>query len=182
MTSNRRILVYVFGGLSLLMAGTFLLAPVGVWAWSGINYWTYDVDIFSGRIGYTRYLFFVPVGEKIEDSALTRALQPEDYAGTACDWHRVLTLSPGVQHSPHYGFHGAIAQIRQLEFVWEMGQFTPAARRATAKRVLEVWQKNKNDSAAGHYIWAVADVAFRSEANKRNTNETDLPTDKNSKF
>jgi len=174
MTSKRRIWLYVVG-LLLLMAGMFLLAPVGLWAWLGINYWTYEVDIFSGRIRYTRYLFFVTVRRKTEDSALTRALQPEDYAGTACEWRRVLTHSPGVGGCVRYAYGAGIAQIRQLEVVWEMGQFTPAARRATAKRVLELWQKNKNDSAADHYISAVADVAFRSEANKRNTNETDLP-------
>jgi hypothetical protein len=175
MTPKCRIWLYVFGGLSLLMVGVFLVAPVAFWTWSAINYWTYDADIFSGRIRYTRYFFFVPVRQKIEDSALTRALQAEDYPGTASEWRRVLTLSPGVGYSPHYAFHAAIAQIRELELVWEMGQFTPAARRATAKRVLELWQKEKNDGAADHYIRAVADLAFRSDANKRCTNETDLP-------
>lgn len=175
MTSKGRIWLYVFGGLSLLMAAVLLLAPVGFWTWSRINYWTYEVDIFSGRIRYTRYLFFVPVRQKIEDSALTRALQAEDYPETASEWRRVLTLSPGVRHCPHYAFHGAIAQIRELELVWEMDQFTPAAHRATAKRVLELWQKKKNDSSADAYIRTVANPAFCSDANKRSTNETDLP-------
>jgi len=182
MTSKRKILVYVFGGLSLLMAGAFLLPQVGFWTWSPINCWTYEVDIFSGRIRYTRYFFFVAVRRYVDDSALTRALQAEDYPGTASEWRRVLTLSPGVRHSPHYAFHAAIAQIRELELVWEIGQFTPAARRATVKRVLELWQKEKDDGAADDYIRRVADLAFRSDANKRSTNETDLPTNKNSKF
>ena len=175
MTSKRRILVYVFGGLSLLMAGALLLPQVDFWTWSPINCWTYEVDIFSGRICYTRYFFFVPVRRKVEDSALTRALQAEDYAGTACEWRRVLTHSPGVGLYVHYAFHGAIAQIRQLELVWEMGQFTPAARRATAKRVLELWQTGKNDGAADEYIWTVVKLPFHSDADKRSTNETDLP-------
>jgi len=175
MTSKRRIWLYVFGGLPLLTVGVLLLALVGFWAWSAINYWTYEVDILSGRIRYTRYLFFVPIRQKIEDSALTCALQVEDYPGTTCEWRRVPTHSRGVRYSPHYAFHGAIAQIRELELVWEMGQFTPAARRATAKRVLELWQKENDDSAAHDYIRTVADLAFRSDADKRSTNETDLP-------
>ena len=88
---------------------------VGLFPWSGLNCWGNDIDIHSGRTRYTRYLFWTPVTRSVHDSSLTGALPPEDLVGRSADWHPVVTLSPGLRHSPHYRFDGAIHQYRELE-------------------------------------------------------------------
>ena len=89
-----------------------VLSLFGLFPWSGLNCWQNDIDITSGRIRQTRYLLWVPVQRSVWDSALTRAVPPTVVAGSRPDWHAVVTLSPGLHHSPHYRFHGAIHQIQ----------------------------------------------------------------------
>ena len=166
----------------MVAAGAFLLAvplvlsQVGFFPWSPINCWHYEVDIHSGRIRYTRYLAFVPVSQRTDESAVSRVLHTEDFQYSYPDWRRAVTLSPGVRNSPHYIFHSAIAQIRELELLWHAGNFTPAARRSSAKRVIELWQEGQNDDAAKSYLRTISDLAFRSDSELRSTNENDLPT------
>jgi len=119
-------------------------------------------------------MFFVPTRTKIEPSALSAALQPSDFQ-TPPEWKRVTTFSPGRQISPHFIFHSAMHQIRELELNWEPGRFTPAAQRASAKRVLKLWQQGQTDDAADAYIRALDEVAFRSESRGTTTEEKDLP-------
>ena len=157
------------------LALPFLLSLAGLLPWSPINCWHYEVDIQSGRMRYTRYLAFVPISQRIDESALSRALQPDDLRDSQPDWRRALTLSPGVRNSPHYVFHSSIAQIRELEMVWQAGEFTPAAQRSSAKRVLELWQKGHSDNAAEPYLRAISDLASRSDSEHKSTDERDLP-------
>ncbi len=105
------------------------LSMLGRFPWSGVNCWQDDIDITSGRIRQTRYLLWIPVQRFVRDSALTKAARPEAATLSGPDWHPVVTLSPGLRHSPHYAFHGATDQIRELEFCWECGKMTPAARK-----------------------------------------------------
>jgi hypothetical protein len=141
------------------------LSLFGLFPWSGLNSWRYDIDINSGRIRYTRHFFWIEVTSSIRDSILTKALSPEDLSGRLLDWHPVTTLSPGQHYSPHHRFHGAIFQIRELESCWETGKMTPTARRVMARQVLQLWQENLSDHRAGDYIQAV--WAKAGEAEKR---------------
>jgi hypothetical protein len=176
MKSKRRAIRWIVGVGACLLTVPFLLSLVGLLPWSPINCWHYEVDIHSGQIRYTRYLAFIPITQRIEDSALSRALRPEDLRYPLPDWRRALTFSPGVRNSPHYIFHSAIAQIRELEIIWQAGDFTPAARRSSAKRVLELWQEGQSDDAAKPYLRAISDIAFRSDSEQKSTDERDLPT------
>ena len=167
--------LFLWGALVIASVPILLLAAslVGLLPWSPVNGWHYDMDIASGRIRYTRYLFWVPWRQVIEDSALTKALRPEDLADVQADWHRVQTFSPGVSHSPHYHFHSATAQIRELEIAWTLAEFTPAARRTSAKRVLQLWQLAGRDNGARDYLRTLGGLA-RTNAQPR-IEETDLP-------
>ena len=176
MKSKRKIARWIVGVGACLLAVPFLLSLVGLLPWSPINCWHYEVDIHSGRIRYTRYFAFVPISQRIDESTLSRALQPEDLRDSHPDWRRALTLSPGVRNSPHYIFHSAIAQIRELEVVWQAGEFTVAAQRSSAKRVLELWQEGQSDDAAKPYLCAISDLAFRSDSEHKSIDEKDLPT------
>ena len=176
MKSKRKVIRWIVGVGAFLLAAPFLLSLVGFLPWSPINCWHYEVDIHSGRIRYTRYLAFVPISQRIDESALSRALHPDDLRDSHPDWRRALTLSPGVRHSPHYIFHSAIVQIQELDMVWQAGGFTPAAKRSSAKRVLALWQEGQSDDAAKPYLRAISDLAFRSDTEQKSTDEEDLPT------
>jgi hypothetical protein len=104
---GRTILRYM---LMVIAIPPLLLTPslFGLFPRSGLNSWRDDIDINSGRIRYTRHLFWTEVTSSIRDSVLPKALSPEDLFGRPVDWHPVTTLSPGQHYSPHHRFHGAI--------------------------------------------------------------------------
>jgi hypothetical protein len=149
------------GLLLLLLCASLCLSSMGFFPWSRLNCWQYDVDIQSGRMRCTRHLLFLPIKQSVEDSALSKLIESADVKPSP-DWHSVMTLSPNVHHSPHYAFHGAMSQFGQLERVWNMGGFTPEVRKAAAKAVLELWQKNGSYFEATRYLNAVVELAAAS--------------------
>lgn len=174
MNSKRRLLVWLAGLFALLLWLSWLLPALGFLTWSPINCWGYDVDICSGRIRYTRYFAFVAVARRVQSSALSDALEAEDFQGCRTEWRRVLTFSPGVRHSPHYVFHGAIHQIHELESTWELG-FTLEARRASALRVLDLWREGDCDDAARDYLRELFEIAYSAYDLGHKTDVADLP-------
>jgi hypothetical protein len=158
--------------LALVLLG---LSCTGFLPWSRLNCWSYDVDINSGRIRYTRHFFYAQVRQRIEDSALSRALQPQDHGPHIPQWQRVYTFSPGVGHSPHHLYHSAIHQIGRMEKAWTLGRFSAAARRASAQRILERWQSANGDDTAQTYLCAIEELAFREESEPIDVNDLPVP-------
>jgi hypothetical protein len=148
---RRWIWLAVGGVIFLVGVGMIALYP-GAGAWSPVNCWHYDVDIRTGKTRYLRYLFLVNTRTEIKDSALSLALSPEERTDIPPEWRRVNTFSPGVHHSPHYTYHGALNQIRELEGTWEMFSFTPEQKRKSARDVLALWQRSGSDSAVSRYL------------------------------
>ena len=164
-------LLFVLGvPVLVLVASEFGLPLPG-----DINCETADVDIQTGRIRHARTVFFVPFGRRVEDSALTKALPAEDVSRAVPDWHRVNTFRPGSRISPHHGFHGAISQMRTLEQIWQLARFTPAAQRASARRLLDLWQQSGDSSRADEYIRALGEIAGRVAKTSGTIDEGDLP-------
>jgi hypothetical protein len=169
---------FLFRGLLVLVAIPpilLALSMLGLFPWSGINCWQNDIDISRGRIRQSRYLLWIPVQRSVWDSALTRAVPPTAATGSRPDWHAVVTLSPGLHHSPHYVFHGAIHQIRELELCWEFGNMTPEAREETARHLLRLWQQNLNYFQATDYLQAVWERARDAKKNGETIDVSDLP-------
>ncbi|HEY3320638.1 MAG TPA: hypothetical protein VGP72_09250 [Planctomycetota bacterium] len=147
--------------------------------WTPLNCRHEEVDIRSGRLRFSRYLLFCKVAERIEDSALTRALPADAIGPGAPVWHRVNTYSPGVHYSPHYIFHGAIAQIEILTEIWALAKqngFLEEVKQRTARDVLALWQYAGNDSLAREYIGALEELRDKS---KRQQILAALPTLRN---
>jgi hypothetical protein len=163
--------------LSALAAPILLLiaSEFGFFPWSGINCTTEEVDIYSGRIRHSRFLLFIPIERRAEDSALTKALLPEDTASVTTEWHRALTFSPGLRNSPHHIFHSAIHQIHELESAWRLAEFTPSARRTSAKRVLQLWQQSGSDNGPRDYLRAVMELTLSDSGTGKRIEEGDLP-------
>jgi hypothetical protein len=126
--------------LLTLLAGVWLLVLSGIFAWSPICCWHEDIDIHSGRIRRTSYLMWCCVSDRVEQTAISRALPPEDIGTRRPEWKRVNTFSPGVRHSPHYTYHGAITDAELLANIWEWGRLTPAERRQSARELLAAWK------------------------------------------
>jgi len=158
-----------------VLAVLLLIIPMFV-PWSPFNCRHEEVDITTGRLRFTRYILFCKVSERIEPSPLSEALPRDMIAATTPEWHRVNTFSPGVHHSPHYIFHGAIHQIRTLESIWGMSEvygFPEDLKEQTAVHVLALWQHNGSDSLAGDYIHGLCDLM---DEEKRQQILTALPT------
>ena len=139
---------------------------VGLWVWDSFTsrpakgiYWTKEVDITTGRIR-TQYFWwcfrYFMVRETIEDSEITKVLAPADFAGKTPDWREAY------RHGGPYRNFNAIRQLSQLRSHWERANFTPAAQRESAKRLLNVWQAGDPDwyiSRAIIYLRAVEKVS-----------------------
>jgi hypothetical protein len=154
-------------GLVVLIAGASLLVVSGVFVWSPINCWHEDIDIYSGRIRRTSYLLWCCVSDRVEETAISEALPPEDLRARHPEWKRVNTFSPGVHHSPHYIYHGAITDAKLLADIWERGRFTPAERRQSTHTLLAAWQSGDMGEvepilAAAFDLAQIRDEASRS--------------------
>ena len=67
-------------------------------------------------------------------------------------WFRVNTFSPGLRHSPHYHFHGAVAQTHDMEQICDLIHAGPEEKRRIAENILRLWQTDKQYFPVGHYL------------------------------
>jgi hypothetical protein len=132
-----------------------ILSCVGCFPDTTINCWQDEVDIHTGRIRYSYFLLCVPVVRYVQDSALTRALSEEEQNSQVRQWRTVTRISPGKNYSPHYFYHGAIFQIKELEYTWDALRLTTPARRESARRVLKAWQQDGNYWKVQEYIYTL---------------------------
>ena len=88
-TFHRRRWVLVIIGVPVLV---FLVLMSGLVGWFDLNSVHEDVDIATGRIRRTRYLFYCKIRERIEDSIITKALPPDRLTSARPEWHRVNTF------------------------------------------------------------------------------------------
>ncbi len=141
----------------LVLIAAVVVVPIFI-PWTPINCTQQDVDIRTGRVRYSRYLAFCKVFERVEESALSRVLPREMVEGVKPEWERVNTFSPGLGHSPHYRFHGAFGQIREIEILWEAGEVDESTRRKIASRILALWQFDGSYFNADRYIDGLSDL------------------------
>ena len=127
--------------------------------WTPINCGYDELDIRTGRTRFSWYLAFVKVYQRVNESALSRALPREMIDGVIPEWKTVNAISPGIRYSPHYRFHGAIGQIRSLAFLWDDAKIDESTRRTIASHVLALWQFYGGYYEAGRYIQGLRDLA-----------------------
>ena len=144
---KRRVIIVT----TVLAAALFvppLLAPVFA-PWSEMNCRHEEINIKTGQARYSRYLWFVKVAERVEDTPLSLALQGETVdVNTFPPWERVNTFSPGTHHSPHFRYHAALWQAHQMEMIATMHGLTAEQRRDAARAILTAWQKSGSYGAA----------------------------------
>ena len=155
MTFKTQKLWLVFLILIVLIVSIFTVP-----GWWKLCYRCEDVDIKSGRIRYTRHLFYCKISEKIDDTILTKALG-EFAEDVQPDWRRVSTFSLGVRHSTHYVYHGAIVQILQVGMIWQMSPFSDGAKRQVARTILDKWKADGHCFGVDDYIRDLSRIVGR---------------------
>ena len=157
------------------MLTMLLLTVSGAFLWSPLNCRHEEVDINTGRVRHTTYFLFCQIGDRTENTWVSRA---SSKSNRSPDWHRVNTFSPGVGHSPHYNFHGAIHQIATIERSENMVRFDPGARRKIADMLLMLWQNGGSDYDANEFVAEVARTAIQlHESGAMVLTESDVPAD-----
>jgi len=152
---------------------TVLFLVSGVFQWSPLNCWHEEIDLNSGRVRRTSYLLYCQVGDRTEETWLSRA---RGNSNAPPDWRRVNTFSPGVHYSPHYRFHGAIHQVNMLEGADDAIPFNPDARRQVADTLLSLWQIGDSYTAADEFVDGVARTAIELQDQGASTVQlSDLP-------
>jgi hypothetical protein len=126
--------------------------------WTPLNCRHDDVDIRTGRIRHSQYLALCKVSESVEETVLSRVLAQEMIENLEPDWERVNTFSPGIRYSPHYRFHGALSQIRELEILWQEAKVDLSTQRKMASHVLALWQLDGSYFSAGRYLDGLSDL------------------------
>ena len=166
MTLRRLAWILVVGGVVIWLSGLFTPR-------STVNCWTKDVDITTGRIRSQYFFLYMPVWKKIEDHEITKVLEPSDLAGKTPHWRRVVTFSPtSPNYSPQYSFGNAIRHMHMLRDCWERAEFTPAAKRESAKRLLQMWQTSGRCTSEDYdYLDAMRELSSR----RRPVDVNDLP-------
>jgi len=149
---------HVTGALACMgvLVACLILAPIVVpifVPWSAINCRQQEINVKTGRARHSRYLWFLKASETVRDTPLSVALDGEVvYAAPIKPWHRVNTFSPGISNSPHYVFHGAFSQAREMEMICEMIDATPAQKRDIAREILTLWQQAGGDWGCDDYL------------------------------
>lgn len=154
MTKTRIISAAILAGL--------LFAAVGVYyfsGWSRINCWTQEIDINSGRTRYTRYWFWKVTKQEISPTWMSQLLNKTD-ENIAPNWHLVAAWSPGTRHSPHFAFHGAIADLDTAEKIFQLYNIPRERQIALAKAVRDSWNRTGNDAEAHGLITQLFDEAL----------------------
>jgi len=172
---NRRLWLVV---LILVVLIVFLFTiPI----WSKLCYRCDDVDIKTGRTRHARYLLYCKISEKIEDSILTQTIgQFPD--GVQPDWQRVNRFDGIIGNiSPHYAYHGAIAQIHLVAMIWQSSPFSNEAKKQVARTILDKWQADGNCFGVNDYIRDLIRIEGRKTKSdsKAIISATDLPSTRN---
>jgi len=100
----------------------------------------------------------VKVSEKVVETPLSIVLEGEviDVADIE-PWHRVNTFSPGLRHSPHYLFHGALSQIQKMDVICDLNHAGPEKRREIAENILRLWQTEKRYFPVDEYLQSLVE-------------------------
>lgn len=154
---NAKIIVAAVVAVAVM---TPFVAPL-FFPWTKLNSEDQEINIKTGQARYTRYVWYIQVSQRIEDTPLSEAMEGDviDVADIE-PWHFANTFSPGVPNSPHYLFHSALYQARQLKDYGEFFEASGVPKREIATTVLTLWQQSGKSRSADEYLWELLDQGF----------------------
>ena len=84
---------------------------------------------------------------------MSRAITEPVSVAEIKDWHTVNQFAPPSFHiSPHYRFHGALSQVREVEVLQAVYELTQNDVASIARQLLIEWQTNGRDFAASRFL------------------------------
>lgn len=116
-----------------------------------------EINIKTGQSRHTRFCCFIKTAETIEDTALSLAVQGIVDRAEIVPWQKVNVFAPPSKHvSPHYIFHGALSQAREVELIFKLSNAPREKKKEIATQVLTLWQLSGRDDGARDYILQLA--------------------------
>lgn len=142
---------------AIVLAILFIVPAI--FPWTPVNCEHQEIDLLTGRARYIQMRFFIPISTRYAHTPISEALDIADLDSPTGDWKRVNTFSPGVQHSPHYYYHGALSQAHNLDLMWQVTEFSDDARKESASTVLQLWRESGGDSGAREFLYRLGEVS-----------------------
>jgi len=150
MNKRSRIVAGVVSATFVILIAGPLLVPL-VRPWSRINCTHEEIDLQTGRKRVSRYLWYIRVSRRIEETFLCEIIAPSSTSVTP-DWRSVNTFTPWQKHSPHYAFHGALTQVGNLQIILHIYDVPQEQRIEAAKGLLAAWQEADGDDEATIFL------------------------------
>jgi hypothetical protein len=163
------VLIFIFIFFALFLIIPVFTNPLSKWSKIYCKY--EDVDINTGRIRYTRYLFYRKTSEEIEDSIITKTVG-QFSTSVSPDWKRVNTFCPGSV-SPHYRYHGAITEIHMVDLILQSHDFSDEAKIYIAQTVLKQWKAKGGYSGIDRYLNELWNIAQKAKSDPNVTISVD---------
>ncbi|MEM7164426.1 MAG: hypothetical protein AAF581_03125 [Planctomycetota bacterium] len=137
--------VVSFAAVIAILVVLPLIVPIYV-PWSAINCRYEDVNIVSGHARYSRSWWYIVVSERIEETALSTALNSSLPDPSA--WRRANLFDGRRPNSPHYRFHSALSQIQEFDMLTWAGNLDSQEKQKLAKQIIAAWQRHNGDAGA----------------------------------
>lgn len=154
-----------FGCICLLfVVGVAVLAIINIPIWE-VRYYA---DLNSGRLGEERLLFGRQVAFDMSDTAVSLAAEPAGWISATPNWGQYSRVAYGSLVAEKSGHYWTYRQIKNAEAAWSKGEFTPEAKRESARRFLrsEPW---------GSYAIQIEELAKSHPAGGKRVEVSDLP-------
>jgi hypothetical protein len=140
----------------ILLAVVIILILIFPFLFSFINPWTNIqcrkelIDINTGISRTQKYYWFLKFSEKTEPTYLSKLLGIDSVENPY--WRAVNTFSFGHRNSPHYSFHGAYSQIKNLELIVSLYNINKDDSKEIARQIINFWKENQSDNKADEYL------------------------------
>ncbi len=137
--------------VAVLLAGPWVIPTLT--PWTAVNVHHEEINIKTGQARYSHKLWYVKVSEKVEDTLFSKVPAGEIVdAADSEPWQMVNTFSPGRRYSPHYRFHGALAQVRAPEMILQLREPDTQRKHQIVRDILKLWQTKGDYFGAERYI------------------------------
>ena len=148
----------LFSLLGLLLLGAVICCVIESYRdpWSRLYNEKQELDLYSGRARITWHRLYLQTGQEIRETPLSESLGSGGEHASDEKWVTVNVFGFGGGISPHFAYHGALADIDTLAKYWEMYNFDEAARAKTARQLLKVFRHGESYFADREFFrWLV---------------------------
>lgn len=141
--------------------------------WSGLHSRYEWMDITSGRCRNQRYVLFVKVTDRVEETRVSQLYRELVGEPGEPEWRLCNTFGPYVAVSPHHAYHSAMAGARMLLKTFEHTPFTDGAKRKALLTYLDLLQQHDSYDPADDYVDRV--ICHVARLDKDLVDADDLP-------